>query len=135
MIPMNPDSSGFSQEQVTQSLSGAVAGDSFFLSMRLNMPPGNTHCSFNINIGNGYYGSWDFGGSGIAYSGLVNASGIFQTPPTELRLQFTCYNSPQLSIAIDDVSLSVFAQSTGADPIALLPVEAIDVCRDSFLWC
>lgn len=120
---------GYDYATLSQNIAGITAGQMYFMTAQVTLPPSTAYCSIQFSAGTENLLSFDYGQS--AQNSAVNASGIFKTAPSTLTLSVNCNdysNSPSTIntwAAFDNIQLSVYNPSAGTNPIRAVPFEGL----------
>ncbi|OQO10609.1 hypothetical protein B0A48_03907 [Cryoendolithus antarcticus] len=115
------------QAQLTQTISGAVAGQAWFTSILFSFANVGDGCSLSASTDSEQLLSADYGFPS-AHTGPVNASGIFKNTPSAYNVLIYCYNYDQgydVTPTLDNIGLSVFNPSTGTNPIRPVATQVV----------
>lgn len=119
---------GSDYASLTQSIAGATTGQVYFFTAEVNLPGGGPYCSVSFQSSN-VDSLFSFEYEQSAQNGKVNGSGIFEAPPTDLRMDVNCGDwmdtKVDQKISFDNVQLSVYDPSAGTKPILAVPAEGL----------
>ena len=120
---------GYDYAALSQDVAEITAGQMYFMTAQVTLQSSSVYCTIQFDAGSENLVSFNYGMS--AQNGAVNASGIFNTAPSNLVLSVYCNDNSggsstvDTSIAFDNIQLSVYNPSVGTNPIRAVPLEGL----------